>query len=117
MSTYEAVKGFCYLEPKRHIPYITNLNGTEAAELGPTIAKAARAVKGATGAKLVYVYIYGDHIPHLHIHLAPHVDGDLYANDVIRSDVKLDQRLMKSDEVSALSDKIADGLESRAAGQ
>ena len=110
MSTYRAVRGFCYLEPKRHIPYVTELNGAEAAEFGPIIARTTRAIKNATDAKLVYVYIYGDHIPHLHIHLAPHIDGDIYANDVIRNGVKFDQCIMGSEEVSALLTKIEESL-------
>jgi diadenosine tetraphosphate (Ap4A) HIT family hydrolase len=110
MSTYRAVRGFCYLEPKRHIPYVTELDGTEAAEFGLILAKAARAIKSATSAKLVYAYIYGDHIPHLHIHLAPHTDGDIFVNDVVRSDVKLDESIMKSEEVLSLSIKIRDGF-------
>jgi diadenosine tetraphosphate (Ap4A) HIT family hydrolase len=110
MSTYKAVRGFCYLEPKRHIPYVTELDGTEAVEFGFILAKAARAIKTATGAKLVYVYIYGDHIPHIHVHLAPHTDGDNYVNDVIRSNVKIDENVMNSEEVLPLSNKIRDGL-------
>jgi diadenosine tetraphosphate (Ap4A) HIT family hydrolase len=68
------VAGFSYLEPKRHIPDITMLNGTEAASFGSVIADASSAIKQATGADLVYVYIFGDAVPHLHVHLAPHRD-------------------------------------------
>lgn len=91
MSTYSGVKGFCCLEPKRHIQHITELDGDEASEFGLVLAKSARSIKKTFGAKLVYVYIYGDHIPHLHVHLAPHVDGDIYANDVVKSDAKIDE--------------------------
>ena len=111
MSTYKAVRGFCYLEPERHIPYITELDGAEAAEYGPTIAR-AKAIKNATRAKLVYVYIYGGHIPHLHIHLAPHIDGDVFVDDVVRSDVKIDESVMKSEELLQLSNQIREGLTS-----
>jgi diadenosine tetraphosphate (Ap4A) HIT family hydrolase len=109
-SRYRAVRGFCYLEPKRHIPYVTDLDGTEAAEFGVIIAKAARAIKSATNAKLVYVYIYGDHVPHIHIHLAPHTDGDIFVNDVVRSDVKLDESIMTPEEMLPLSNKIREGF-------
>ncbi|HXY83634.1 MAG TPA: HIT family protein [Candidatus Saccharimonadales bacterium] len=106
MSTYRAVRGFCYLEPRRHIPHITELDGTEAAEFGLTLAKAARAIKSATNAKLVYVNIYGDHVPHLHVHLAPHTEGDIYANDVVRSDIRIDETVMKSEDVLQLSNEV-----------
>jgi|GEM_PF-723595 len=66
------VAGFSYLEPRRHIEDITMLDGEEAATLGPTIAAASKAIKESTGGELVYVYVFGDGVPHLHIHLAPH---------------------------------------------
>ena len=66
------VAGFSYLEPRRHIADITELDGEEAATLGPTIARASNAIKEAAGGDLVYVYVFGDGVPHLHIHLAPH---------------------------------------------
>ena len=66
------VAGFSYLEPKRHIADITQLDGEEAATFGDTIAVASAAIKKATGADLVYAYIFGDNVPHLHVQLAPH---------------------------------------------
>lgn len=83
MSTYKAIRGFCYLEPIRHIPYITDLEGKEVFEFGPVLASAAKALSFATKAELVYIYIYGGHTPHLHVHLAPHKEGDFYVDDVI----------------------------------
>lgn len=88
-STFRDVFGFCYLEPIRHIRYITELDGIEADEFGTVLSHITSALKAATGAKLVYVYIYGDHIPHLHVHLAPHTDGDPFTDDVIKGGVKL----------------------------
>ncbi|MFD0593291.1 HIT family protein [Catellatospora coxensis] len=44
-----AVAGFAHLEPRRHIPYITDLAGPEAATLGPVLARATAAVREATG--------------------------------------------------------------------
>jgi diadenosine tetraphosphate (Ap4A) HIT family hydrolase len=66
------VAGFSYLEPRRHISDITELSGEEAATFGDTIARASAAIKAAIGADLVYAYIFGDGVPHLHVHLAPH---------------------------------------------
>jgi diadenosine tetraphosphate (Ap4A) HIT family hydrolase len=66
------VAGFSYLEPRRHIADVTKLDGPEAASFGATMARASNAIKSATGADLVYVYMFGDNVPHLHVHLAPH---------------------------------------------
>ena len=71
-----AVPGFSHLEPKRHIPFLPDLDGEEAATLGPVLARCTAALKAATGADKVYVYVFGDRVPHLHLNLAPHVDGD-----------------------------------------
>jgi len=35
----------------------------------------------------VYVYVFGDGIPHLHLHLAPHRKGDPLNDQVVRGEV------------------------------
>jgi diadenosine tetraphosphate (Ap4A) HIT family hydrolase len=71
------------LEPKRHVPYITDLDGREARTLGIVLGRTSRVLKEVTGAELVYVLVFGGHIPHLHLHLSPAVPsgppiGDLF---------------------------------------
>lgn len=75
-SLVAPVRGFSYLEPKRHIPYVTDLDGAEAASLGGTLARVTTALRAVTGADLVYVNVFGDRVAHLHFNLAPHVAGD-----------------------------------------
>src|SRR3954447_20049486 len=70
------VPGFAHLEPKRHIPFITDLDGHEAATLGSVLARVTNAIREAAGAEKTYVYVFGDHVPHLHFTLAPHRPGD-----------------------------------------
>jgi diadenosine tetraphosphate (Ap4A) HIT family hydrolase len=70
------IPGFAHLEPKRHIPYITHLDGAEAVTLGPVLARVTSAMRAAAGADLAYVYVFGDRVPHLHLNLAPHRNGD-----------------------------------------
>ena len=106
MSNFSDVKGFCYLEPIKHIEYITELEGKEADEFGKILAYGSKAIKKATGAKLVYVYIFGDHIPHLHVHLAPHFDGDNYADDVIKSGINIKEDMMTEEEQLKLKGAI-----------
>jgi diadenosine tetraphosphate (Ap4A) HIT family hydrolase len=78
--------GFGYLEPRRHVPYITDLDGEEAATFGATIARVASALREAAGAELVYAYVFGGGIPHLHVHLGPHRTGDALSEAIIRGD-------------------------------
>jgi diadenosine tetraphosphate (Ap4A) HIT family hydrolase len=71
-----AVVGFAHLEPHRHIPFITDLDGPEAATLGVVLARATDAIRTATTAEKTYVYVFGDQVPHLHFNLVPHRVGD-----------------------------------------
>lgn len=64
--------GYSYLSPRRHIPYITDLDGEEAATFGAVVARTTQAIKEETGAELVYVYVFGGGVDHFHAHLAPH---------------------------------------------
>src|SRR3546814_16570428 len=49
VSLAAEVPGFAYLEPKRHIPPLADLDGAEAASFGPVIAKVTAALKTANG--------------------------------------------------------------------
>lgn len=81
------VLGFSYLEPKRHIPHITDLNGEEARTLGEVLARVTRALREETSADLVYVYVFGSGVPHLHFHLAPHRTGDALNDQIIKGEI------------------------------
>jgi diadenosine tetraphosphate (Ap4A) HIT family hydrolase len=85
-ATEGEVAGLSYLEPKRHIPYITNLDGDEARTLGFVIALTTSALKEVTGAEVVYIYVFGDGIPHLHLHLAPRRHRDPLNDTMIRGE-------------------------------
>ncbi|WP_162918232.1 HIT family protein [Taklimakanibacter deserti] len=87
LSLDAEVLGFAYLEPIRHIANIAELDGPEAASFGATIAKVSRVLKAATAAEIVYVYIFGDDVAHLHAHLAPHRRGDALNSQMIRGEI------------------------------
>lgn len=88
VSLSAEVPGFAYLEPKRHISFITELDGVEAETFGTTLARCTRALKEVTGVEIVYVYIFGDGVPHLHLHLAPHRPGDALNDQMIRGEIE-----------------------------
>jgi diadenosine tetraphosphate (Ap4A) HIT family hydrolase len=87
LSLDNEILGFAYLEPIRHIASIADLDGPEAASFGATIAKVSQVLKQATGAELVYVYIFGGGVAHLHVHLAPHREGDALNSQMIRGEI------------------------------
>lgn len=70
--TVGEVAGYSYLSPRRHIRHVTDLDGEEAATFGEVLAKASHAIQKATGAELVFSYIFGTGLDHFHVHLAPH---------------------------------------------
>ncbi|HET6746224.1 MAG TPA: hypothetical protein VFH90_10325 [Candidatus Limnocylindria bacterium] len=83
MSRHGSTVGFAYLEPIRHIPFLADLDGDEAATFGPAIARSCTALQDATGARLVYAYVFGGGIPHLHVHLAPNQPEGVLSTAVI----------------------------------
>jgi len=88
MSRHGATVGFAYLEPIRHIPYLADLDGPEAATFGPIIAQASAALRDASGARLVYAYVFGGGVPHLHVHLAPDVPEGVLNTVLISGEVE-----------------------------
>jgi diadenosine tetraphosphate (Ap4A) HIT family hydrolase len=88
MSRRGSTLGFGYLEPIRHIPYLADLDGPEAATFGPAIARASAALRQASGARLVYAYVFGGGIPHLHVHLAPNAPEGVLNTVLINGEVE-----------------------------
>jgi len=86
-SIQAEVLGFSYLEPKRHIPHITDLEGPEAAGLGSVLGRVTRVLREEAGTDLVYLFVFGGGVPHLHIHLAPHRDGDALNDQMIKGEL------------------------------
>jgi diadenosine tetraphosphate (Ap4A) HIT family hydrolase len=88
MSRHTSTLGFAYLEPIRHIPYLADLDGPEAATFGPTIARTSAALREACGGALVYAYVFGGGIPHLHVHLAPNKPEGVLSTAVISGEIE-----------------------------
>jgi diadenosine tetraphosphate (Ap4A) HIT family hydrolase len=88
MSRHSPTLDFGYLEPIRHIPYLADLDGPEAATFGPTIARASAALRQATGARMVYAYVFGGGIPHLHVHLAPNAPEGVLNTALISGEIE-----------------------------
>lgn len=80
------ILAFAYLEPRRHIPHITDLDGEEARTFGEVLARVSRVLREETGAELVYIYIFGGGVPHLHVHFAPHHTDDALNTQIIRGE-------------------------------
>jgi hypothetical protein len=64
--------GFAYLEPKHISGSSPSLTVRRRRVSARPWRDAPRTLREVTGAEVVYVYIFGDGVPHLHLHLAPH---------------------------------------------
>ncbi len=119
MARRGSTLGFAYLEPIRHIPYLADLDGEEAASFGAVIARASATLREATGAKLVYAYVFGGGVPHLHVHLAPTVPEGVLSTSPISGPVEerplpsgateiisLDHPDLEAEELSAVIERV-----------
>lgn len=61
--------GYVRLETKRHVPSYAELTPEEARTIGTFTSRLSRALKACTGGDHVYVFFYGDHVAHLHLHI------------------------------------------------
>jgi diadenosine tetraphosphate (Ap4A) HIT family hydrolase len=103
------IAGFAHLEPRRHIPFITDLDGPEADTLGRVLAATTAALRRAAGAEKTYVYVFGDHTPHLHVNLAPHREGDALTGGpgLLRSDAADIERAAHESTAAAARELLA----------
>jgi diadenosine tetraphosphate (Ap4A) HIT family hydrolase len=97
----DVTPGFSYLEPKRHIRSVADMDSEEAATFGSVLARCTSALREAAGTELVYVYIFGDHVPHMHAHLAPHLEGDALNGSMLKGEVE--ERTLPSGAIALVS--------------
>jgi diadenosine tetraphosphate (Ap4A) HIT family hydrolase len=67
--------GTLFVEPRRHVPGIAELNEAEAKQIGLVSSRLARALKQSEQADHVYAFVLGHHVPHLHVWLVPRYPG------------------------------------------
>ncbi len=111
-TRYKQVRGLSYLEPRRHIGFLSDLNGKEAQEFGVVLSRVSRAIKAVTNAPIVYYYIFGDTIAHLHVHIAPHFPGDAFSENVVKE--TFDERklcTMGPEKVSDLVERLKEAMD------
>ena len=63
------VPGWMVVAPARHVEQIDDLSDEEQRELGPLLARVAAALRANTSTARIYVSIYAEVLPHLHVHL------------------------------------------------
>ena len=61
--------GYVFVETKRHVAGLGELTASEAAAVGVLVNDLAAALRATEGAEHVDSHVYGDGVPHLHVHL------------------------------------------------
>jgi histidine triad (HIT) family protein len=79
-ASIPAEEGVAYLgsllvEPRRHVPGLADLTDAEAQRLGLLITRLSRALIVSAGAEHVYLFVFGHHVPHLHVWVVPRYPG------------------------------------------
>ena len=75
LESDDAALGYLMVEPRRHAPRLGDLTDEEAATIGVVVNRLSRALRDVTGAEHVYSFVFGDGVPHLHVHVAPRYPG------------------------------------------
>jgi histidine triad (HIT) family protein len=107
--------GYVRLETKRHVPSYAELTAAEAQAIGLLTRNLSRALKCSTGADHVYVFFYGDHVPHLHLHIFARYSGTPEEYWRERVDEWPGSPKGGADEIAALCDRLRSSLASNAA--
>jgi histidine triad (HIT) family protein len=70
-----AYLGHLFVEPLRHAPGLADLTDAEAQRMGRWCTRTSQALRDVAGAEHVYAAVYGDGVPHLHVHLLARFPG------------------------------------------
>jgi ATP adenylyltransferase len=71
----QTYRGRCVVAYKGHVNELFELPEQELVLFTKDVARAAKAMKAATGAKKINYGAYSDKLPHLHMHLVPKYEG------------------------------------------
>ena len=64
-----ALEGWLVLVARRHIAAVADLTDDEAAELGPLVRAASRALAAVVGCERTYVVLFAESPSHRHVHV------------------------------------------------
>jgi diadenosine tetraphosphate (Ap4A) HIT family hydrolase len=63
------VPGWLVVAPQRHVEQLDALDEHEAAALGPLLRESAAALRRAAGGEKIYLAVFAELLPHLHVHV------------------------------------------------
>jgi diadenosine tetraphosphate (Ap4A) HIT family hydrolase len=106
----EVYLGYLFVEPRRHVAGLGDLEPEEAASVGRLAAAGSAALRRSEGAEHVYAAVIGHHIEHLHLHLIPRYPGTPREYWWVRVDEWPDAPRGDAQAVIALADRLRQAL-------
>ena len=67
--------GHIFVEPKRHVAELADLDEQEAQILGLYTSRVAKALLHTEGMEHIYSFVIGDGVPHIHVHVIGRYPG------------------------------------------
>jgi diadenosine tetraphosphate (Ap4A) HIT family hydrolase len=96
--------GWFIVAPARHVEQIDALDAAEAAVLGPLLTEVAAALRAETPCEKVYVSLFAEVVPHVHVHVIARPPG--LAPDARGARVFLAEPAAHPAEVAALARRV-----------
>jgi histidine triad (HIT) family protein len=72
------VEGHSLIIPKRHVNWFYELEDDEIVHLFKVAKVVAEKIERGLNSDFVSLMIFGEHVPHVHIHLLPRTRGDIF---------------------------------------
>lgn len=104
--------GHLMLETRRHVAGLADLTDEEARAVGLWSARLAGALTATEGVEHVYSFVFGHHVPHLHIHLLPRYPGAPPEYWGVKTDEWPDAPHGGDADVEALNQRVRDHIHS-----
>ena len=67
--------GWIIVETKRHVPELADLTDAEVQALGLMVSRVSRALMASEKGEHVYLFLIGDGVRHVHVHVVPRYPG------------------------------------------
>jgi histidine triad (HIT) family protein len=98
------VEGHSLIITKRHVNWFYELKDEEISHLFKVAKLVAEKIERAIDSDFVSLMIFGEHVPHVHIHLLPRTRGDIF-EELSESLPSFLKKLSKS-EMEYIAEKI-----------
>lgn len=102
--------GHVFVEPRRHVAELGDLTSEEAQAVGLWTSRAARALMESLDMEHVYSFVFGDGVPHVHVHVIGRYRGTPRDFWGVRVDEWPGARRGREDELAQVAAQIRDTL-------